>query len=130
MAGDPDFDVVVHPLDGHTFWGEVVGLSGCVTQGESYTEVLERLEDAFAACTNGSPLATFPHPSEESFEKVTTSGELAAYLQSLGWTVAHASDHHDVYHAPDGGARLTVIREPGIELYSPVREAARKVLGL
>ena len=33
MADEPDFEVVVHPLDGHTFWGEVVGLSGCVTQG-------------------------------------------------------------------------------------------------
>ncbi|MEM0897164.1 MAG: type II toxin-antitoxin system HicB family antitoxin [Verrucomicrobiota bacterium] len=128
MADDSDFDVVVHPLEGHTFWGEVVGLPGCVTQGASYTEILERLEDAFAACSKSPPVSPRVRPDKSAFASVKTMGDLAAFLQSLAWSVTRSSPQHDVYHSPDGAMRLTVHRDPEIELYPQVHRAIEKLL--
>ncbi|MEM9481259.1 MAG: type II toxin-antitoxin system HicB family antitoxin [Verrucomicrobiota bacterium] len=128
MADDSDFDVVVHPLEGHTFWGEVVGMPGCVTQGASYTEILERLEDAFEACSESPPVNPRVRPDKNAFASVKTMGDLAAFLHSLGWTVTKSSQQHDIFHSPDNTMRLTVLRDPEVALYPQVHEAMAKLL--
>ena len=45
-----EFDVIVHPLDDGSYWAEVDGLPGCLTQASSYTDILAHLRDAHETC--------------------------------------------------------------------------------
>ncbi|MGC9504462.1 type II toxin-antitoxin system HicB family antitoxin [Baaleninema sp.] len=38
--------VKIHPAEEGGYWAEVPALSGCITEGETWEEVLENLEDA------------------------------------------------------------------------------------
>jgi len=42
--------VVVHEAEEGGFWAEVPSIPGCVTQGESFTELLSNLYEAVEGC--------------------------------------------------------------------------------
>lgn len=42
--------VIVHEAEEGGFWAEVPALPGCVTQGETFEELLEGLYEAVDAC--------------------------------------------------------------------------------
>ncbi|MBN1982234.1 MAG: type II toxin-antitoxin system HicB family antitoxin [Chitinivibrionales bacterium] len=42
--------VVIHESEDGGFWAEVPSIPGCMTQGESYKELIENLYDAIEGC--------------------------------------------------------------------------------
>ena len=42
--------VIVHRAEEGGYWAEVPAISGCVTQGETFEELLENLYEAVEAC--------------------------------------------------------------------------------
>jgi predicted RNase H-like HicB family nuclease len=42
--------VIVHPAEEGGYWAEVPAIPGCVTQGESFEELLSNLYEAIDAC--------------------------------------------------------------------------------
>lgn len=42
--------VVVHEAEEGGYWAEVPAIPGCVTQGETFEELLQNLYDAVEAC--------------------------------------------------------------------------------
>jgi len=44
------FTVAVHEAEEGGYWGEVVELPGCASQGETIDELLENIRDAIIAC--------------------------------------------------------------------------------
>jgi len=42
--------VIVHKAEEGGFWAEVPAIPGCVTQGDSFEELLENLYDAVEGC--------------------------------------------------------------------------------
>jgi len=42
--------VIVHPAEEGGYWAEVPAIPGCVTQGESFEELLSHLYEAIEAC--------------------------------------------------------------------------------
>jgi predicted RNase H-like HicB family nuclease len=55
------FKIVVHKAEEGGFWGEVPGLPGCFSQGESVPELLANMREAIE-CHLDAPV---PEPSEE-----------------------------------------------------------------
>lgn len=44
------FTVIVRPAEEGGYWGEVVELTGCASQGETREELLENVIDAIQTC--------------------------------------------------------------------------------
>ena len=44
------FKVVIHEADEGGFWAEVPAIQGCVTQGETFEELLNNLYEAIEGC--------------------------------------------------------------------------------
>jgi predicted RNase H-like HicB family nuclease len=42
--------VVVHEAEEGGFWAEVPAIPGCATQGETYEELLQNLQEAIEGC--------------------------------------------------------------------------------
>ncbi len=42
--------VVIHDADEGGFWAEVPAIPGCMTQGETMTELIQNLYDAIEGC--------------------------------------------------------------------------------
>ena len=42
--------IVVHEAEEGGFWGEVPGIPGCATQGETFEELLQNLYEAIEGC--------------------------------------------------------------------------------
>lgn len=42
--------VVIHETEEGGFWAEVPSIPGCMTQGDSYKELIENLYDAIEGC--------------------------------------------------------------------------------
>jgi len=42
--------VVIHEAEEGGFWAEVPAIPGCATQGETYEELLQNLNEAIQAC--------------------------------------------------------------------------------
>ena len=42
--------VVIHEAEEGGFWAEVPAISGCATQGETFEELLQNLNEAIEAC--------------------------------------------------------------------------------
>jgi predicted RNase H-like HicB family nuclease len=42
--------VVIHEAEEGGFWAEVPSIPGCMTQGDSYKELIENLYDAIEGC--------------------------------------------------------------------------------
>ncbi len=42
--------VVIHPAEEGGFWAEVPAIPGCVTQGETWENLLENIYEAIEAC--------------------------------------------------------------------------------
>lgn len=42
--------VIVHPAEEGGLWAEVPAIPGCVTQGETFEELLQNLYDAVEGC--------------------------------------------------------------------------------
>ncbi|GBE42958.1 hypothetical protein BMS3Bbin10_01029 [bacterium BMS3Bbin10] len=42
--------VIVHEAEEGGFWAEVPAIPGCATQGETFEEVLQNLQEAIEAC--------------------------------------------------------------------------------
>jgi predicted RNase H-like HicB family nuclease len=50
------FTVIVRPAEEGGYWGEVVELTGCASQGETEEELLENVVEAIQACLEaGTP---------------------------------------------------------------------------
>lgn len=47
--------VVVHEAEEGGFWAEVPAIPGCVTQGETYDELLMNLQEAIEGCLAVEP---------------------------------------------------------------------------
>jgi len=44
------FKVVIHKADEGGYWAEAPSVPGCVSQGETYEEVLQNIQKAIEAC--------------------------------------------------------------------------------
>ncbi len=44
------FKVVIHKADEGGYWAEAPSVPGCVSQGETYEEVLQNIQEAIEAC--------------------------------------------------------------------------------
>lgn len=42
--------VIVHPAEEGGYWAEVPSISGCVTQGDTWEELLHNIYEAVEAC--------------------------------------------------------------------------------
>lgn len=42
--------VIVHPAEEGGFWAEVPAIPGCATQGETFEELLQNLDEAVEGC--------------------------------------------------------------------------------
>lgn len=49
------FTVVIHQAEEGGYWGEVVGLPGCVSQGETEDELRQNILEAIEAVQEASP---------------------------------------------------------------------------
>jgi predicted RNase H-like HicB family nuclease len=49
-----NFQVVVHKAEEGGYWAEVPAILGCVTQGETFEELLENLYEAIAGCLSST----------------------------------------------------------------------------
>ena len=47
--------VVVHEAEEGGFWAEVPAIPGCVTQGETYDELMRNLHEAIEGCLSVEP---------------------------------------------------------------------------
>ncbi|HEB78303.1 MAG TPA: type II toxin-antitoxin system HicB family antitoxin [Methylothermaceae bacterium] len=47
--------VIIHEAEEGGFWAEVPSIPGCVTQGETFEELLENLYDAVEGCLSVVP---------------------------------------------------------------------------
>ena len=54
--------VVVHEAEEGGFWAEVPEVPGCATQGESYAELFENLEEAVRACLSTDTFSDCTEP--------------------------------------------------------------------
>lgn len=44
------FKVVIHKAEEGGYWAEVPSIAGCVSQGETYEEVIRNVQEAIEAC--------------------------------------------------------------------------------
>ncbi len=44
------FKVVIHKAEEGGYWAEVPSITGCVSQGETYEEVVQNVQEAIEAC--------------------------------------------------------------------------------
>jgi predicted RNase H-like HicB family nuclease len=44
------FKVVIHKAEEGGYWAEVPSITGCVSQGETYDEVIQNVHEAIEAC--------------------------------------------------------------------------------
>lgn len=44
------FKVVIHKAEEGGYWAEVPSIAGCVSQGETYDEVIQNVQEAIEAC--------------------------------------------------------------------------------
>ncbi len=42
--------VIIHEADEGGFWAEVPAIFGCISQGETYQELLENIHEAIEGC--------------------------------------------------------------------------------
>jgi len=60
------FTVIVRPAEEGGFWGEVVELAGCASQGETEEELFENIVEAIEACVAaGTPYIKHDLPQPE-----------------------------------------------------------------
>ncbi len=45
--------VIIHEAEEGGFWAEVPSIPGCMTQGDSYKELIENLYNAIEGCLSG-----------------------------------------------------------------------------
>lgn len=126
-----EFDVIVHPLDDGGFWAEVDGLPGCLTQANSYTDILARIRDAHETCL----VALSPALSAEgggirlaAIKEARTAGTLAASLLAAGWQVAAHGVYHTVYATLGRDERISVPADPETILNDGYRRAIERLL--
>ncbi len=121
MPGE-EFQVTVHPAAEGGFWATVDGLPGCMTQAESYTEVLERLRDAHRSWLRApAPAPAAPAPPPPGGVPAT-AGEAAAWLAAGGWVLTRQTVSHLTYVRPAPPARLTLPRSGEEVLKGAYRE--------
>ncbi len=114
-ADAQEFDVIVHPLDDGSYWAEVDGLPGCLTQATSYTDILTRVRDAHDACL----LVLTPALTAEggglkaaSLKDLHTAGALAGALLAAGWQIAAQGRYHIVFTTLGRDERISVPTDP------------------
>lgn len=104
MSDSQEFEVIVHPLDDGSYWAEVDGLPGCLTQGANYSKILAHLRDAHEACCAALAIPatgeTIAPPDTATFGKIITAGDLARHLSQSGWQIVATGQYHAIYHAP------------------------------
>lgn len=49
-TGTVKIKVIVHEAEEGGYWAEVPAILGCATQGETYEEVINNLQEAIKAC--------------------------------------------------------------------------------
>lgn len=64
------FKVVIHKAEEGGYWAEVPSIAGCVSQGETYDEVIQNIQEAIEACLS-------VELNERDFEKESTIIEIA-----------------------------------------------------
>ena len=62
--------VVVHEAEEGGFWAEVPALPGCVSQGETYDELMANIEEAIRAVLESTP-GDAPPPGTDRVVEVT-----------------------------------------------------------
>lgn len=60
--------VIVHKAEEGGFWAEVPAIPGCVTQGDSFEELLENLYDAVEGCLSVELKETKIKPEDKILE--------------------------------------------------------------
>jgi len=129
-ADPEEFEVIVHPLDDGSYWAEVVGLPGCLTQANSYTGILARVRDAHDACLAASPPALSAGGGgfrANVLREARTAGALAESLATAGWQVAASGSFHHVYAIFGRDDRISVPSDPETLLNDGYRRALEKL---
>lgn len=44
--------IIIHKAEEGGFWAEVPAISGCMSQGETYDELIENIHEAIEGCLN------------------------------------------------------------------------------
>ena len=132
MSDAGDIEVIVHPLDDGSYWAEVDGLPGCLTQGNSYGQILAHLRDAHEACCSAldSPLTgeAIAAADSSALRKIITTGDLAQFLTNSGWQVVTTGSFHSVYRASNRPECISVLLEAEIPLVPALLAALMKFL--
>jgi hypothetical protein len=123
-----EIEALIHPGSDGNFWGEVVGLAGCYTQGDNYSKILARLRDAHELCSRspGPP----PAPSTPiTLGDGASVGDLISLLKSAGWREAdEASESHLLLEHGASGSKLCVPSDLAELIHSGLRAAITNYL--
>lgn len=126
---DGDIEALIHPSEDGGFWAEVAGVAGCITQGETYSEILERLRDAHdlrGAVAGGAPRG----PAPACLGEVADVAGLIDALRSAGWEQSErAGQHHLLFLQPGGTVALCVPAARSERLNAGFREALQSFFG-
>ena len=129
-ADAQEFDVIVHPLDDGSYWAEVDGLPGCLTQATSYTDILARVRDAHDTCLVSLPPALNADAGglkASTLKEARTAGALAEALVSAGWQTAAHGNLHAVYVIFGRVERISVPSDPETILNDGYRSGIAKL---
>lgn len=73
------FNVVVHPAEEGGYWAEVLGLPGCVSQGETWGELHKNITEAIEAV-----LQAETEPSHIDLQLESTKAEKDNFMFTFG----------------------------------------------
>jgi predicted RNase H-like HicB family nuclease/predicted RNA binding protein YcfA (HicA-like mRNA interferase family) len=130
QGNEEEIDALVHPSDGGGFWAEVIGLPGCYTQGDNYSQILTNLRDAHALCSSSETHSdATPHPTNIALQEGCTVADLIGVLTTAGWVeTGENSSTHALYSHPQANAKLCLPRDPNLPLKPGFNLAITKFL--
>ena len=122
-------EALIHPGDDGKFWAEVVGLAGCFTQGDNYSQIMARLRDAHELCSRSPAPAGGAPATPVALSERAKAGDLTAALVAGGWTAsAEPSEFHALWEHSASGGKLCVPKDVGEALNSGYRAAVSAYL--
>jgi len=87
--------LVIHEAEEGGFWAEVPSIPGCVTQGNTFGELLIDIYDAVEACLSINVLDIAISEKDKVGDrdlKVVSGKRFCRLLESLGWTGSEVLD--------------------------------------
>jgi predicted RNase H-like HicB family nuclease/predicted RNA binding protein YcfA (HicA-like mRNA interferase family) len=106
------FKVVVHNAEEGGYWAEVPAIPGCLTQGDTWEELLQNVHEAVEAClsVDVTPIQISPEDKvlEIAIWRAYLGKSCAKSWTRKGWLFKTVHGSHHVYMKAGGKERISV----------------------